>query len=107
LIDQKQPVILFATRDRRDADSVLRFEKSLSLIQELRRHSSSLILVGSDDDEDTTQLSDLCFTVPAVDDLLAPLLEIVPLQLLAYHIAVRNGFDVDHPRNLVKSVTQD
>ena len=107
LIDQKQPVILFATRDQRDPESMLRFEKSLSLIQELATQSSSLILVTSDDDDETTRLSNLCFTVPAVDDLLAPLLEIVPLQLLAYHIAVRKGFDVDHPRNLVKSVTRE
>jgi glucosamine--fructose-6-phosphate aminotransferase (isomerizing) len=107
LIDQEQPVIFFATRDRSDAESVLRLDKSRSLIRELKTHSSSLILVASGDDDQTTQLSNLCFTVPAVDDLLAPLLEIVPLQLLAYHIAVRKGFDVDHPRNLVKSVTRE
>jgi glucosamine--fructose-6-phosphate aminotransferase (isomerizing) len=107
LIDQKQPVVLFATRDRRDAESMLRFDKSLSLIEELAKQSSSVILVASEDDPETSRVSKLCFTVPAVDDLLAPLLEIVPLQLLAYHIAVRKGFDVDHPRNLVKSVTRE
>jgi glucosamine--fructose-6-phosphate aminotransferase (isomerizing) len=105
LIDKEQPLIIFATRDQRDADSMLRFQKSVALIEELRKQSGSLILLVSDDDLRTRELSAMYFTIPEVDELLSPLLEIVPLQLLAYHIAVRKGFDVDHPRNLVKSVT--
>jgi glutamine---fructose-6-phosphate transaminase (isomerizing) len=107
LVDRAQPLIIIATRDTRDPDSVLRFEKSLSAIQELRKHSGRVVLVLSDNNAEARDLSHLCLVVPAFDDLLAPLLEIVPLQLLAYHIAVRKGVDVDHPRNLVKSVTID
>jgi glucosamine--fructose-6-phosphate aminotransferase (isomerizing) len=107
LIDLTQPIIVIATRDKRNRESMLRFEKSLSVIQEVRKHSANLVLVVSDNDSETQQLSPAHFVVPMFDDLLTPILEIVPLQLLAYHIAVSKGVDVDHPRNLVKSVTTD
>jgi glucosamine--fructose-6-phosphate aminotransferase (isomerizing) len=107
LVDREQPIIVIATRDVRDSDSMLRFRKTLSVVDELRRHSSRLILMLSEDDAESRAFPSPCVVVPAVDELLSPLLEVVPLQLLAYHIAVKKGLDVDHPRNLVKSVTTE
>jgi len=86
---------------------MLRYEKSRSLLDEIREHSERQILVASEGDQEIQALGVPCFVLPNLDELLLPILEVVPLQLLAYHIAVRKGFNPDHPRNLVKAVTVD
>ena len=107
LLDESLPVVAIVTRDPEDPESMLRYERSRSLLSEIREHSKRQILVASEDDEEVRQLRTACFLLPNLDELLLPILEVVPLQLLAYHIAVMNDFDPDRPRNLVKSVRVD
>ena len=106
LIDENLPVVVLCTRDRKSEASRLRYEKTISNIQEVKARSGIIIAVVCDDDrEEVGKMADHLITIPHSDELLLPILEIVPLQLLAYHIAVRRGCDVDQPRNLAKSVT--
>ena len=81
------------------------YEKTLSNVQEVKAREGSVVAVVTEGDTEVARTADHIIEVPASNDLLAPILEIVPLQLLAYHIAVRRGCDVDQPRNLAKSVT--
>jgi glutamine---fructose-6-phosphate transaminase (isomerizing) len=105
LIDETLPVVVLATKDESNRDSKLRYEKTLSNIQEVTARSGKVIAVATEGDEHIGQLVDHVVYVPPAPELLLPVLEVVPLQLLAYHIAVRRGCDVDQPRNLAKSVT--
>ncbi len=105
LIDETLPVVCIATQDPADASSVLKYEKTLSNIQEVTARSGRVIAIAIEGDQHITQLVEHTIHIPAAPELLLPLLEVVPLQLLAYHIAVRRGCDVDQPRNLAKSVT--
>ncbi|HUL33907.1 MAG TPA: glutamine--fructose-6-phosphate transaminase (isomerizing) [Candidatus Eisenbacteria bacterium] len=105
LIDENLPVVVLATRDESDPASMTLYEKSVSNIKEVKARDGIVISVVTTGDHLAREASDQIIEVPAAPDLLAPLLEIVPLQLLAYHIAVRRGCDVDQPRNLAKSVT--
>ncbi|HEX8817985.1 MAG TPA: glutamine--fructose-6-phosphate transaminase (isomerizing) [Terriglobales bacterium] len=105
LIDENLPVVIIATRDVNDKLSMTRYEKTLSNLQEVKARSGRVIAVATEGDEEIKKDADHVLYVPAAPDELSPILEIVPLQLLAYHIAVRRGCDVDQPRNLAKSVT--
>jgi glucosamine--fructose-6-phosphate aminotransferase (isomerizing) len=105
LIDETLPVVVLATRDEADPASKLRYEKTLSNIQEVTARSGRVIAVATEGDETIGGLVEHVIAIPPAPELLAPLIEIVPLQLLAYYIAVRRGCDVDQPRNLAKSVT--
>jgi glucosamine--fructose-6-phosphate aminotransferase (isomerizing) len=105
LIDEDLPVVVLATRDPDDADSVLRYEKTMSNIKEVKAREGQVIAVATEGDDEIAESADHVLYVPRAPELLVPLLEVVPLQLLAYHIAVRRGCDVDQPRNLAKSVT--
>jgi glucosamine--fructose-6-phosphate aminotransferase (isomerizing) len=105
LIDETLPVVVLATRDERDPASKLRYEKTLSNIQEVTARSGRVIAVATEGDMKIGGLVEHVIAIPPAPELLSPLIEIVPLQLLAYYIAVRRGCDVDQPRNLAKSVT--
>jgi len=105
LIDETLPVVVLATKDESNRDSVLRYEKTLSNIQEVTARSGKVIAVAIDGDQHIKQLVDHVLYIPPASELLLPVLDVIPLQLLAYHIAVRRGCDVDQPRNLAKSVT--
>jgi glutamine---fructose-6-phosphate transaminase (isomerizing) len=106
LIDENLPVVVIATRDPSSEDSRVRYEKTLSNIQEVKARNGIVIAVVCEQDAaEVGKVADYTITVPPTSELLLPILEIVPLQLLAYHIAVRRGCDVDQPRNLAKSVT--
>ena len=105
LIDETLPVVVLATKDDNNRGSKLRYEKTLSNIQEVTARSGKVIAVATEGDAQIGQLVDHVLYVPAAPELLLPVLDVVPLQLLAYHIAVRRGCDVDQPRNLAKSVT--
>jgi glucosamine--fructose-6-phosphate aminotransferase (isomerizing) len=105
LIDESLPVVVLATRDQADPASKLRYEKTLSNIQEVTARSGRVIAVATEGDSLIASLVEHVIHIPHTPELLAPLIEIVPLQLLAYYIAVRRGCDVDQPRNLAKSVT--
>jgi len=98
LLDESTPVVCVAT------DSPV-LDKVVSNMQEVRARGGRIIAVTSDGNGDLRHLVDHQLRVPASAPLLSPLLTVIPLQLLAYHIAVRRGCDVDRPRNLAKSVT--
>jgi glucosamine--fructose-6-phosphate aminotransferase (isomerizing) len=105
LIDDSLPIVIIATRDPNDAGSMLRYEKSVANMKGFKQQSARVIAVASEADEAIAQLADHTLFIPQAPELLSPILEIVPLQLFAYYMAVRKGLDVDRPRNLVKSVT--
>jgi glucosamine--fructose-6-phosphate aminotransferase (isomerizing) len=105
LIDENLPVVIIATRDESDPASMTRYEKTISNLQEVKARDGIVIAVVTEGDRIARDIADHVIEVPAAPELLSPILEIVPLQLLAYHIAVRRGCDVDQPRNLAKSVT--
>ncbi len=105
LIDENLPVVVIATRDVNNPGSVLRYEKTMSNLKEVKARSGVVIALATEGDEEIKEAADHVVYVPAAPEELSPILEIVPLQLLAYHIAVRRGCDVDQPRNLAKSVT--
>jgi glucosamine--fructose-6-phosphate aminotransferase (isomerizing) len=105
LIDETLPVVVIATRDSGDPASELRYEKTLSNIQEVTARSGRVIAVATEGDTTIGGLVEHVISIPTAPELLSPIIEVVPLQLLAYYIAVRRGCDVDQPRNLAKSVT--
>jgi glucosamine--fructose-6-phosphate aminotransferase (isomerizing) len=105
LIDENLPVVIIATRDESDPASMTRYEKTISNLQEVKARDGIVIAVVTEGDKLARETADHVIEIPTAPDLIAPILEIVPLQLLAYHIAVRRGCDVDQPRNLAKSVT--
>jgi glucosamine--fructose-6-phosphate aminotransferase (isomerizing) len=98
LIDPDMPVVVISTRDSS-------YEKIRGNVQEVRARRGKIISVVTEGDEEITALSDHVLTIPRCRSMLTPLLSVVPLQLLAYHIAVLRGEDVDQPRNLAKAVT--
>jgi len=105
LIDENLPVVVLATRDQTDPESMTRYEKSVSNIKEVKARDGIVIAIVSTGDQLAREASDHVIEIPMAPELFTPILEIIPLQLLAYHIAVRRGCDVDQPRNLAKSVT--
>jgi glucosamine--fructose-6-phosphate aminotransferase (isomerizing) len=105
LIDENLPVVIIATRDPKNELSMIRYEKTMSNLKEVKARSGRVIAIATEGDEDIKEAADHVLYIPPAPEELAPILEIVPLQLLAYHIAVRRGCDVDQPRNLAKSVT--
>jgi len=105
LIDEKLPVVVLATHDPSSEESRLLYDKTLSNIQEVKARDGIVLAIATQGDDKIWKTADHVIEIPPSSELLSPILEIVPLQLLAYHIAVRRGCDVDQPRNLAKSVT--
>ncbi|MCC5928252.1 MAG: glutamine--fructose-6-phosphate transaminase (isomerizing) [Cyclobacteriaceae bacterium] len=98
LIDEQMPVVFIATKDSS-------YEKIISNIQEVKARKGEIIAVVTEGDRQLTSLTDHLLEIPATHESLTPLLSVIPLQLMAYHIAVMRGCNVDQPRNLAKSVT--
>jgi glucosamine--fructose-6-phosphate aminotransferase (isomerizing) len=105
LIDENLPAVVVATRDPEDELSRVLYEKTLSNIQEVKAREGVVVVVACEGDTEVSKIADHVIPIGVTNELLLPILEVVPLQLLAYHIAVRRGCDVDQPRNLAKSVT--
>jgi glutamine---fructose-6-phosphate transaminase (isomerizing) len=105
LIDERLPVLFINTREEGNRASELRYEKTHSNIVEVKAREGIVISILTEGDTMSSMVSDHVIEIPHSSDLLSPILSIIPLQLLAYHIAVRRGCDVDQPRNLAKSVT--
>jgi glucosamine--fructose-6-phosphate aminotransferase (isomerizing) len=105
LIDENLPVVIIATRDPKSELSMVRYEKTSSNLKEVKARSGIVIALATEGDDEIKADADHVLYIPPAPEALSPILEIVPLQLLAYHIAVRRGCDVDQPRNLAKSVT--
>ena len=98
LVDKDMPVVFIATRDKV-------YTKILSNIEEIRTRGGKIIAIASEGDNEISKMVDHVFYIPETIDALTPILSVIPLQLLAYHMAVMRGCDVDKPRNLAKSVT--
>jgi glucosamine--fructose-6-phosphate aminotransferase (isomerizing) len=98
LIDDRMPVVVIAIRD-----SV--YDKVIANIEEVKSRRGDLILIGNEGDNKLSEFSENVILVPETVDFLSPILTVIPLQLLAYHIAAIRGCDIDQPRNLAKSVT--
>jgi glucosamine--fructose-6-phosphate aminotransferase (isomerizing) len=98
LIDEKMPVVFICLRDSA-------YEKIISNMEEVRARRGTILAVASEGDEEIKKRAEHVIYVPETIEMLSPLLSVIPLQLLAYYIAVRRGCDVDQPRNLAKSVT--
>jgi glucosamine--fructose-6-phosphate aminotransferase (isomerizing) len=98
LISQEMPVVVIAP-------NCGTYEKIVSNIQEIKAREGKVIAIVTEGDTIVSNMSNFCITVPETEECLTPLLTVIPLQLLAYHIAVAKDRDVDQPRNLAKSVT--
>lgn len=98
LIDEKMPVVVIATNNHA-------YDKIVSNVQEVKARKGVVISIVREGDTEIAKLSDYYIEIPATEDPLAPLLSVIPLQLLSYHIACMRGCNVDQPRNLAKSVT--
>lgn len=98
LIDEEMPVFVIATKGAS-------YEKVVSNIQEVKARKGKIIAIVTEGDKQVTEMADYTIQIPETDEILVPLVSVVPLQLLSYHIAVMRGCNVDQPRNLAKSVT--
>jgi glucosamine--fructose-6-phosphate aminotransferase (isomerizing) len=98
LIDDKMPVVVLAPRDEL-------YEKMLNNLNEVKARGGIVLAVATEGDEKIATLADDVVYIPDASPMITPMLLALPMQLLAYHIAVRRGCDVDHPRNLAKTVT--
>ena len=107
LVSKAAPLIMIATADANDPDSLLRYSKVLQLMKEMRAQGATVLALATEGDTEVSRLTDWCLYVPATSDLLSTVLEAVPLQLFAYSMAIHRGIDVDSPRNLVKAVVQE
>jgi glucosamine--fructose-6-phosphate aminotransferase (isomerizing) len=107
LVDEKLPVVVLATYDHHDPDSVLRYQRTLEVMKEVRSRHGRLVAVATEGDREITSIADEVFFVPAAPELLLPIVEVIPLQLFAYYVATKKGYDVDRPRNLVKAVVTE
>jgi len=92
------PVVVIATKNSS-------YEKVVSNIQEVKARKGKIIAIVTEGDVDVRKMADYTIEIPETDDILVPLVSVIPLQLLSYHIAVMRGCNVDQPRNLAKSVT--
>ena len=99
LIDENMPVVVIATKKGNS------YQKIVSNIMEIKARGGQIIAITTEGDEEIKQLTDYIIEVPFCDELIAPILANIPLQLLSYHIANKKGCDIDQPRNLAKSVT--
>ncbi|HSC52365.1 MAG TPA: glutamine--fructose-6-phosphate transaminase (isomerizing) [Phnomibacter sp.] len=98
LVDEQLPVVFVATRDRF-------YEKIVSNVQEIKARKGRIICIASEGDKVIPEMADDTMFVPDADELVGPLLSVIPLQLLSYYVGLQKGYDVDKPRNLAKSVT--
>lgn len=105
LIDYRLPLVMIATCDPDDPGSLLRYEKNVSNMEGFKKQGGTVIALATEGDATVPQLANHTIFIPKAPELLSPILEIVPLQLFAYYVAVKRGLDVDRPRNLVKAVT--
>lgn len=107
LVSKSAPLIMIATADGGDPDSLLRYTKVLQLMKDMRAQGARIVALATEGDQEVPRYSDSCLFIPPSNDLLSTILEVVPLQLLAYTLAISRGIDVDRPRNLVKAVVEE
>jgi len=106
LLSDRVPLVILATVDRALEPSVFRYEKTLQLLADMKTQGARVIALANAGDTEVAALSSDCIFVPAATEYLLPILEVVPLQLFAYFMALEHGVDVDRPRNLSKAVVE-
>lgn len=107
LVDEHLPVVVLATCDHHDPDSVLRYRRTLEVMKEVKSRRGRLVTVATEGDHEVADIADDVFFVPTAPELLLPIVEVIPLQLFAYYVATKKGYNVDRPRNLVKAVVTE
>ncbi|MBW4038297.1 MAG: SIS domain-containing protein [Acidobacteria bacterium] len=107
LVAEGTPLVMIATVDRSDAGSVLRYEKVVQLMRDMREQRASILAIANEGDSVIAALADHTVFVQEMREPLLAICEVIPLQLLSYWMAINNGIDVDHPRNLTKAVLSE
>jgi len=106
LVSDRVPLVVLATVDRTLDASILRYEKTLQLLADMKAQGAKVIALANAGDTQVSALATDCIFVPRASEYLLPILEVVPLQLFAYFMAIEHGVDVDRPRNLSKAVVE-
>lgn len=106
LVTERFPVVALATCDHDDPDSVLRLRKTIAVLEKVKTNGARLLVIATEGDRAEFAFADHIIEVPPARELLLPILEVIPLQLFAYYVALMNGHDVDRPRNLAKAVLE-
>ena len=106
LVSDRVPLVVLATVDRTLDASVLRYEKTLQLLADMKAQGARVIALADAGDTEVPALATDCIFIPQASEYLLPILEVVPLQLFAYFMALEHGVDVDRPRNLSKAVVE-
>jgi glucosamine--fructose-6-phosphate aminotransferase (isomerizing) len=106
LVGEHVPLMVLATVDRTLEDSVLRYEKTLQLLEDMKRQGARVIALANTGDREVAELVTDCIFVEPVSEHLLPIPEVIPLQLFSYAMALEHGVDVDRPRNLSKAVIE-
>jgi glucosamine--fructose-6-phosphate aminotransferase (isomerizing) len=107
LVSRHTPLIVLATCDPHAPDSLLRYEKTLNLLRDMKKQGAEVVSIVNEGDTQIAELSRHTISIPRCEEYISPLYEVVPLQLLAYFMATGRHIDVDNPRNLVKAVVQE
>ena len=107
LVGDDTPLVMIATVDRSNTDSVLRYEKVLQLMRDMREQGARILAIANTRDQAVTDLATDVIYVDEASEALLPIFEVIPLQLFSYFMAIKNGIDVDNPRNLTKAVLVD
>lgn len=107
LVGPETPLVVLATHDPADRDSVLRYSKVVQLLKDLRRQGASIFALANEGDAEVPQLSRHCVFIPKCNEYLLPICEVIPLQLFAYQMTLLHDRNVDQPRNLVKAVVEE
>lgn len=107
LVSEDVPLVVLATVDWQEPESVLRYEKTLALLGDMREQGARMLVVGNAGDERMRELATSFVEVEGANEYLLPIAEVIPLQMFAYFMALENGVDVDRPRNLVKAVVEE
>ena len=107
LVSDGTPLVMVTTVDRSDLDALLRYEKMVQLMRDMKAQGANIVAVANESDSVVAALANVTITVPELPESILPIAEVVPLQMLSYFMAINNGIDVDHPRNLTKAVVQE
>jgi glucosamine--fructose-6-phosphate aminotransferase (isomerizing) len=107
LVSDGTPLVMIATVDRSDPGSVERYEKVLQLMEDMRTQGANILAIANTGDQRVATLATHVLDVHETREALLPICEVVPLQMFSYFMAINNGIDVDHPRNLVKAVVEE
>jgi glucosamine--fructose-6-phosphate aminotransferase (isomerizing) len=107
LVSHGTPLVVLATCDRNDPDSLLRYSRTLQLLSDIQKQGSNVLAIATEGDTEIGHLCNHCVMVPPVSEFLLPICEVVPLQIFSYMVATQRGYDVDRPRNLSKAVVTE